>query len=75
MVFSGVVNVAMLLIDVIGRLSVNPRVFGYEEPNVFARFREFVAQKCPLVSKSKVPFCRSLAFFLKDTKQRTSKTS
>ena len=52
MVFSGVVKVAMLLIDVIGRLSVNPRVFGYEEPNVVARFREFVAQKR-----------RSLAFF------------
>ena len=63
MVFSGEVNVAMLLIDVIGRLSVNPRVFGYEEPSVVARFREFVAQKCRLVSKSKVPFCRSLAFF------------
>ena len=53
----------MLLIDVIGRQSVNPRVFGYEEPNVVAGFREFVAQKCRLVSKSKVPFCRSLAFF------------
>ena len=63
MVFSGVVNVAMLLIDVIGRLSVNPRVFSYEEPNVVARFREFVAQKRRLVSKSKVPFRRSLAFF------------
>ena len=48
--------------DVIGRLSVNPWFIGYEEPNVVARFREFVAQKRRLVSKSKVPFRRSLAF-------------